>query len=193
MSETWLKENNLLLQHVSIPGYVQAFNNRTTIRGGGVGVYLKESVNFKRRADLEKKYPGMEHLWLEISGRNRHSRLLLGTIYRSERIMGYNDWLENFESLMSELAITWDGMLLITGDFNIDLLRKDKLQVQKYIDILTTMDLKQLITKPTRTSQHSSTLIDHIITNMPQRVTHTDVLPCPLIGDHDAPYSVCLC
>jgi exonuclease III len=130
MSEIWLKENNLLLQHVSIPGYVQAFNNRTTIRGGGVGVYLKESVNFKRRADLEKKYPGMEHLWLEISCRNRHSRLLLGTIYRSERIMGYNDWLENFESLMSELTITWDGMLLITGDFNIDLLRKDKLQVQ---------------------------------------------------------------
>ena len=26
-SETWLKDNNLLLQHVSIPGYVQAFNN----------------------------------------------------------------------------------------------------------------------------------------------------------------------
>ena len=79
-------------------------------------------------------------------------------------------------------------MLLITGDFNIDVLRKDKLQVQKYIDILTTMDLNQLVTKPTRTTQHSSTLIDHIITNMPQRVTHVDVLPCPQIGDHDAPY-----
>jgi hypothetical protein len=53
---------------------------------------------------------------------------------------------------------------------------------------LTTMDLKQLITKPTRTTQHSSTLIDHIITNMPMCVTHMDVLPCPLIGDHNAPY-----
>ena len=102
--------------------------------------------------------------------------------------MPYNDWLENFDSLLSELTITWDGMLLITGEFNIDLFRKDKLQVQKYMDILTTVDFKQLITKPTRTTQHSSTLIEHIITNMPTRVTHADVLPCSLIGDHDAPY-----
>ena len=63
-----------------------------------------------------------------------------------------DDWLENFESLLRELAITWDGMLLITGDFNIDVLRKDKLQVQKYNDILATVDLKQLGTKPTRSS-----------------------------------------
>ena len=105
-----------------------------------------------------------------------------------ETVMCYNDWLENFESLLSELTITWDGVLLITENFNIDVLRKDKLQVQKYIDTLTTMDLKQLVTKPTRITQHSSTLIDHVIANMPQRVTHVDVLPCPQIGDHDAPY-----
>ena len=84
-------------------------------RGGGVGVYLKESIKFKRRPDLEKKYPGMEHLWLEISGRNRHSKLLLGTICSSERIMCYNDWLENFKFLLSEIAITWDGMLRETS------------------------------------------------------------------------------
>ena len=59
MSETWLKENDLLLQHISIPGYLQAFNNRNIIRGGGVGIYLKESINFKRRSDLEKKYTGI--------------------------------------------------------------------------------------------------------------------------------------
>ncbi len=34
MSETWLKENNLLLQYLTIPGYVHAFNNRDRIRGG---------------------------------------------------------------------------------------------------------------------------------------------------------------
>ena len=75
--------------------------------------------------------------------------------------MCYNDWLENFESLLRELTITWDGMLLMMGDFNTDLLHKDKLQVQKYIDVLTTKDLKQLITKPTRTTLPSSTFIEH--------------------------------
>jgi hypothetical protein len=53
------------------------------------------------------------------------------------------------------------------------------------------MNLEQLVTKPTRTTLHSATLIDHIITNMKQQVTHCDVLPTPLISDHDAPY-ICL-
>ena len=64
MSETWLKDNNLLLQHVTIPGYSHAFRNRET-RGGGVGIYIKESIKFKRRTDIESRYSQMEHLWIE--------------------------------------------------------------------------------------------------------------------------------
>ena len=81
MSKTWLEENNLLIQYVTIPGYTHAFNNRDKIRGGGGVVYIKESMKFKRREDLEKHYPTMEYLWIEIPGRNRHSKLLLGAIY----------------------------------------------------------------------------------------------------------------
>ena len=38
-----LKENNLLLQHVAIPGYVHAFNNRDRLRGGGVDIYTSKN------------------------------------------------------------------------------------------------------------------------------------------------------
>lgn len=55
MSETWLNNNSLLLQHVTIPGYIDAFSNQDKIRGGGVGVYIKESIKFKRRGDIEKR------------------------------------------------------------------------------------------------------------------------------------------
>ena len=37
----------------------------------------------------------------------------------------------------------------------------------------------------------SATLIDHIVSNYPNRITHTDVLPCALVSDHDEPY-VCI-
>ena len=47
MSETWLKNNPLLLQHVNIPGYCNAFRNRDEIKGSGVGVYVKETIKFK--------------------------------------------------------------------------------------------------------------------------------------------------
>ena len=35
----------------------------------------------------------------------------------------------------------------------------------------------------------TKTLIDHIISNIPSRVTYTSVLHCPVISDHDAPYA----
>ena len=44
------------------------------------------------------------------------------------------------------------------------------------------------MTKPTRTTHHSATLINHIVTNRKQQVTHTNVLPASLISDNDAPY-----
>ena len=55
------------------------------------------------------------------------------------------------------------------------------------------MSLQQFVSKPTRTTctQHSSTLIDHIITNIPNQVTHTDVISSLMISDHDARY-VCI-
>ena len=126
MSETWLKDNELLLQHVTIPDYCHTFQNREHLRGGGVGMYLKESLKFERREDIESPYPNLEHLWIEIPGRNRNSKLLIGTIYPSESQMNFQDWLQDFEELLSNLTISWNGMLLITGYFNTDLLKSHK-------------------------------------------------------------------
>lgn len=78
LSETWLKDNPLLLQHVSMPGYQLCYNNRDKCRGGGVGAYIKESIKFKRGQDIENLQQEFEHLWLEISGKNKNSKLLLG-------------------------------------------------------------------------------------------------------------------
>ena len=36
--------------------------------------------------NIEAKEPELEHLWLEFPGRNKHRKLLLGTMYRSERM-----------------------------------------------------------------------------------------------------------
>ena len=188
MSETWLKNNPYLLNYVTIPGYSLLFRNRD-IRGGGVGVYIKETLKFKRRSDVEKIEPELEHIWLEIDGRNKHSKLLLGVMYRSNRMQDYQTWLAKTENLISQLNINWDGLLMITGDFNIDLLKPEGLMVKQYMDMLESFNLQQLVKLPTRVTSKSKTLIDHTITNMPSRITHTSVLPCPTISDHDAPYA----
>ena len=85
----------------------------------------------------------------------------------------------------------WDGTLLLTCDLNVDLQQPDIHATKRYSDILKTMSLQQLVSKPTRTTQHSSTLVDHIITNIPNQVTHTDIISSLMISDLDARY-VCI-
>ena len=52
LSETWLKDNPLLLSYVSILEYTFEYHNRDKIRGGGVGFYIRESISYKRRYDI---------------------------------------------------------------------------------------------------------------------------------------------
>ncbi|CAB4000880.1 Hypothetical predicted protein [Paramuricea clavata] len=187
MSETWLKNNSLLLQHVTIPGYSCEFRNRESVKGGGVGAYIKESVKYKRRTDIEAKEPDLEHLWLEFLGRNKNNKLLLGIMYRSNKILTPTTWLDSVENLFSYLTTSWNGQLLVTGDMNIDLMPTPL--SKQYLDMLLSLNLHQHVGKPTRTTNRSSTRIDHIISNTPERTAFTDVLPCPLLSDHDAVYA----
>jgi len=189
LRETWLKDNKHLLDHVSIPGYVNEFRNRYSIRGGGVGAYIKDSIKYRRRKDIESCYPEFEHLWLEIKSRNKHSQLLLGTMYRSSRILSNQEWLQQMEDLLTDLTTSWNGLLILTGDFNIDLFQPDVALTKQYLDLLQMFNLSQHVKEATRTTPISRTLIDHIITNDPKRVTHTGVLPCSNISDHDGPYA----
>ena len=111
-----------------------------SIRGGGVGAYIKETLPYKRRIDIEAKELDLEHLWLEFPGRNKHSKLLLGTMYRSERMLTSTEWLERFENLLGYLTATWDGLIVVTGDINIDLLRPNKPITGQYQYILSSLN-----------------------------------------------------
>lgn len=86
MSKTWLRNNPALLYYVTLPSYTALFQNREGIRGGGVGAYICDSIQIKRRKDIEQLQPEMEHLWIEVPGRNKYSKGLIGGIYRSEGI-----------------------------------------------------------------------------------------------------------
>ena len=61
LSETWLKDNHLLLEYVSVPGYSHEFRNRN-VRGGGVGAYIRDNLKYKRRSDIEKLHPNLENV-----------------------------------------------------------------------------------------------------------------------------------
>ena len=187
LSETWLRQNKMLLDYVQIPGYELLYNNRENMRGGGVGFYIKDTVKFKRRKDIENRMPDLEHLWVELPGKNKNSRLLAGVIYRSEKLLPLNDWLEKFEDTIGYIKTTWDGPIMIAGDMNIDLLSPDT-NCRNYQGLLKQFSLTQVVKGPTRISKNSASLIDHILISDSELVKCTDILPCHDISDHDGPY-----
>ena len=52
-----------------------------------------------------------------------------------------------------------------------------------------SINLTQHICKPTRTTSTTRTLINHLTSNCPSKITHSDGLPCASISDHDAVYA----
>ena len=108
----------------------------------------------------------MEHLWIEVPGCNKYSKVLIGVIYRLECVrLSQSDWLDAFETLLAHLTVSWDGLLLLTGDTNIDMLKPADSHTKQYQSILDAFGCHQHVTKPTRITRKSKTLIDHIVTN----------------------------
>ena len=70
-----MKNNKELLEYISLPDFSREFRNRDIIRGGGVGAYIRDTLSYKRRIDIENIQPEFEHLWLEVPGKNKHSKL----------------------------------------------------------------------------------------------------------------------
>ena len=71
----------------------------------------------------------------------------------------------------------------------IDMLKPENPETRKYNDMLKSMNLYQHVIRPTRTTLRSRTLIDHIVSNIPNQRTYCSVLPCSTISDHDGPYA----
>ena len=62
---------------------------------------------------------------------------------------------EKFDRLIVEVYVKWNGMIIIAGDFNINLNNDSGESTQRYKQILHSLFLKQHINKATRKKKHS--------------------------------------
>ena len=188
LSETWLQDSSHQQNYIQINGYNTVFKNRTGKRGGGVGFYIKESLTYKIRHDLTRNHDSLEVLFIEIQGRNKNTPTVICVAYQpSSNETEKLEWLEKFDHLLADVYTKWEGVLIVTGDFNIDLLGDQKESTERYKDILHSYSLHQHVVKPTRKNK---TLIDHISSNIKSKVIHRDVINTDEISDHDAPYVI---
>ena len=169
--ETHIKEGDICenSSQYSLRGYVFLQQNRNFGTCGGVGIFLKHEIKFKRRCDLENQ---LKSLWIETCLKNSKS-VLIGCYCQPPEGSKYliNNFSEVFEEQLTNVVKT-NKEIIILGDFNIDYNKTDN---RNFKSLLNISGLKQVITEPTRTTNTSSNLIDLIITNRPENITNKDV------------------
>ena len=152
-SETWLHnevhDSDLLFPSFSPPERKDRVHNRY----GGVLVYIKDSISYSRRFDLEL-YP-LECIWVQIkliSNRN----ILYGVFYRPTNVdASYLSLIEDSIALARDTDIS---DLIVTGDFNLNTCNYT--QSRKLESICSQLDLTQCIDEPTHFTENSASTID---------------------------------
>ena len=82
------------------------------------------------------------------------------------------------------MAYQFSENIVVTGDLNSDLFFANN---NKLIDTINMFNLRNVIAKPTRVTDHSSTLLDPIILSDTLKCLYSDVLIIPSnISDHRA-------
>ncbi len=116
--------------------------------------------------------------------------MYIGSFYRPNSNHPSLNPNEQYEIFMELLANLLDGLnhnnvtAFLMGDFNLDLLKYGTCtKVTDYVDLLFSHGFIQTISKPTRCTDHSSTLIDHCITNSTSYSHNSNVLTT-LVSDH---------
>jgi len=181
ITESWLKSNynnNFFKQYMS--NYQIIRKDRISKRGGGLIIFIKKNIKYKI---LEIENCGIiEILFIKLLDKN----IVIGTCYRPPNSI--SDDLDFFENILTNLILNNDNLILL-GDFNININNESSLQ-KKYLNIISNLNLNQIIDKNTHHLDFSESLIDHILVSNQENVIISDKCSFSGISHHDMIYII---
>ena len=99
LTETWLSENCTNMYNIC--NYKLLTANRKNKSGGGVGMYIKEGINFRLREDLSVFHEGvLETIFIELKNNKKKESIVVGVLYRppNSKMREFEDELEKLLS-----------------------------------------------------------------------------------------------
>ena len=150
---------------------------------GGVGLFIKDGLDYKIRDDLSVFIPHIyESLFIELPSTSKKVNHIIGVIYRPPN--ANMDIFSNTFHVTTEMINSENKTCVLMGDLNIDLLKyltNEKTNI--FIDELISNGYLPVILKPTRVDKSSATLIDHIYTNITDRPSVSGIITTD-VADH---------
>ena len=173
LNETKLS-NEINDEDLQIENYHTIFRKDRDRHGGGVAIYVSDTIKLKKREDLQTE---IESITVELD--NPFVKpILITTVYRPP-----DSLVEIFDKLKSHLSRldNENKESIFAGDMNCNLLNSQDNDTKHMKRIYNTPGYKHA----TRTTTDTITLIDHLATTKHESISGKGVIPCG-ISDHDA-------
>ena len=182
LCETYLRD--AIEKFVNIPGYRLICKNRKNSKNGGVGILVKDNINYKIREDLSEFYETeFETCFVEIT-HTKGKNLVIGSLYR---VPGKNEkiFMKRYQNLMEKIMNRNNVDLIVGIDQNLDYVKMDSHNnTSKFFDLNIKLGLLPVITRPTRITKNTATLIDNIYISSALSLDYNSGIYITDISDH---------
>lgn len=164
LQETW----KIDILNLSLHGFDgPIFRNRQTSRGGGVAFYIRNNLEYKILDEMTISENFIETLTIKVI--HKYQTHIIMNIYRPPRQNLTPPFYENIEKLIQFKDRKFPkSSLEVIGDFNLNIY--DEKIRDKFYEIAITNGLLPIVTKPTRVTASTSTIIDNIWTSDVKKV-----------------------
>ena len=192
VAETWIREDDpdAIKLDSSPSGYgvvhVPRPSRTNRSRGGGLCVIHRESIRVKPQRTAEYNSFECQLLKLVCTQNKTVDNITMATIYRPPTSAADGAFYDELSCLFDGLGDVIDGdRFVCCGDFNCA--GDDEASISP--GLLTVLDahgLQQLVQSPTRTTNHTRSLLDLVIcSSSSTRVSQVAVQPSHQVSDHD--------
>src|SRR6218665_2550142 len=135
-------------------------------------MFIRKNIRFSTLTNV-KVSDTFEKLFIQVHLPG--SIYSVGVVYRPPGL-NLTDFNIKFEDFLRS-SVAKGQELVIAGDFNVDLLKvNDHYETSQFYNCLTTYQLFPSITRPTRITSHSQTLIDNIFSSAWSKLVRAPLL-----------------
>ena len=185
INETWLNNKSPPLPPIAGNKFVG--KPRSDRKGGGVGFLIRNDIIYRRKENLEVETKTLENIVIGVKSK---PNLLLCSGYRPPNT-DIGEFLVSYEKILTTLKAHKHNEYVIGIDHNLDFIKHHIHKPTKtFIELNTDNNMLPTITRPTRITKTSATLINnlfisqHLQTNFKSGILLDDTsnhMPCYLI------------
>ena len=180
ITESWAN-NDITDAELGLEGYVMFRKDRMGKRGGGVLLYIKETIP-AYEVQLHEEADFNEAIWCKLV--TGHTTVTIGVVYRCPNITKENN--EKIHNAISEVS---KGDCIIMGDCNHGNIKWDTLQStgiedQKFLCLVQDNFLTQHVLEPTRATR----ILDIVLSSQKELVDNVEIKEPLGSSDHNQMY-----